>query len=337
MARYLHGLGFLLAWVLAFHAHAATLMLDTLPDQHALDTFYLPVRVTVGPEECINAVSVDIEYPVTELRVVDVSVKDSILSLWAEPPEVSAKDGRVHFAGGLAGGYCGRIQGDPGKSDILAQLVLTGTLKPEATSTQRAADVRILDTSRVYMHDGRGTEAELSVGTSRIILSAGTSTPNDTWIADVRSDTIAPELFEVTLARSPAAADNRWFIAFTTTDKQSGLDHYEVLETDPDRFGLLSWLPRESHWIEAQSPYVLRDQKLTSKILVKAVDKNGNERVVEYTPPQSSLGRIIDWSLLAFAALALAGALAFVAVRIIALSRRAARARRTEGSDIPYE
>lgn len=305
-------------------AFAAELRLDALPDKAVLDTFYLPLRITVGDDECINAASVDIAYDRSALRVVDVSIQDSILALWAEPPTVDEAAGRVHFSGGIAGGYCGRIQGDPGESNILVQLVLTGVPKAEAAGTQRATDVQVLESSRVYLHDGSGTEAPLTTGTSRIVLRVATSSPTDAWLADVRADTVAPELFEVTLARSPAAADNRWFIAFFTTDKQSGIDHYEVLETDPNRFGLLTWLPRESHWIEAASPYVLRDQKLRSKILVKAMDKNGNERVVEYIPPRSPLAEIANVSLLVLAVLVVGLILVIIVVRIRRW-RRAAR------------
>ena len=42
-----------------------------------------------------------------------------------------------------------------------------------------------------------------------------------------------------------------------------------------------------TEWSEAQSPYILQDQKLQSWIFVKAIDKAGNERVAELAPQKS--------------------------------------------------
>jgi hypothetical protein len=52
----------------------------------------------------------------------------------------------------------------------------------------------------------------------------------------------------------------------------SGIDHFEVKEGKKD-------------FKKAESPYLLEDQELKSKILVKAVDKAGNEKIAEIIPP----------------------------------------------------
>lgn len=89
----------------------------------------------------------------------------------------------------------------------------------------------------------------------------------------------------------------RKYAIFSTTDKQSGIDHYEILEIKPtEEIGVApqpTWIEKllrkkklAPNWIVAQMPYPLMDQDLMSIIKVKAIDKAGNERLVEYIPPQ---------------------------------------------------
>ena len=80
------------------------------------------------------------------------------------------------------------------------------------------------------------------------------------------------------IARDPTIFDGKWFLVFATQDKGLGIDHYEIKETRYRFFGSFS------RWISAESPYALRDQELKSYILVKAVDKAGNERIVKINP-----------------------------------------------------
>ena len=59
---------------------------------------------------------------------------------------------------------------------------------------------------------------------------------------------------------------------FATQDKISGVDIYKVREG--------SW----GFYKQAESPYLLKYQKLDKKIYVKAIDKGGNERIVVLNP-----------------------------------------------------
>jgi hypothetical protein len=189
----------------------------------------------------------------------------------------------------MPGGYCGRVEGDPGLTNILARLVVSAVPSAENTSSTTQASIVVLPETQVILADGAGTIAPLTVQGIDLTLTQTTGASNNIWLTDVKSDMIAPELFDIILVTGPSVGNNKSYITFSTVDKQSGIDHYEVLETDPDRFGILTWVPREAHWVRGDSPYVLRDQKLHSKIMVKAIDKAGNERVVEYEPPMSAL------------------------------------------------
>ncbi len=90
-------------------------------------------------------------------------------------------------------------------------------------------------------------------------------------------DCEAPEEFMPEVDKSPSMFNGQYFLSFSTQDAVSGLDHYEVLEGKniQDNMG---------GWRLATSPYLLEDQTLESIIKVKAVDKAGNERIVEVLP-----------------------------------------------------
>ena len=104
-------------------------------------------------------------------------------------------------------------------------------------------------------------------------------------------DTMPPEDFEPKIAKDPTVFDGKYFLSFITQDKISGVDHYEIVEEL--KRGVLqpfiTKLRKKEHripkeWKIAESPYLLEDQSLQSKILVKAIDKAGNERIAEIIP-----------------------------------------------------
>jgi hypothetical protein len=134
------------------------------------------------------------------------------------------------------------------------------------------------------LNDGRGSPALLLTAGADIVIKKSDGTVKNEWLDEVHADTTAPEFFSVQTYRDPKIYEGKYFLAWSTTDKQTGVDHYEVLETDPGRFGFFRNIGTKSHWMIATSPYILSDQFLRSKIMVKAIDKMGNERIVEYTP-----------------------------------------------------
>jgi len=87
-------------------------------------------------------------------------------------------------------------------------------------------------------------------------------------------DTLPPEPFEITIGQNPSIFAGQYFLTFAAVDKTSGIDHFEILETRKDK----------GKWERGESPYLLKDQSLTSIIKVKAVDKAGNERIAEIVP-----------------------------------------------------
>ncbi len=223
------------------------------------DTFIQEVRIDV--EEPINTVEVYITFPPDTLEVIDVSLGNSLITIVAQSPVIDQNIGSVMFAGGIPGGYTGKVSGDPGISNSLAKIVFRALIKGEA-------EVTVESNSKVLLNDGLGTEDSLKIEQARITIlhkepgEAG----SDEWQEILQMDVIPPESFQPLIIQDALVFEGRHFLVFSTTDKQTGIDYYEVKQG-------------KDNWQKAESPYSLTDQKLEGVIKVRAVDKAGNERV----------------------------------------------------------
>ena len=56
------------------------------------------------------------------------------------------------------------------------------------------------------------------------------------------------------------------------------------MEEPLEDFYTFQWGRADAPWVEAESPYVLKDQSLNSTIRVKAIDKAGNETIAVLVP-----------------------------------------------------
>ncbi len=234
------------------------------------DTFIVETRIdTQG--ECINTVKVELSFTTNVLEIKDFSQGNSLLSLWAEEPEFSNETGLVSFSGGIPGGYCGELAGDPGASNLLGRMIFQVYQIPLINKPINAR-VEFSENSYVLLHDGLGTKAPLITrGAILNILSGIPEFPRQEWQELLKGDATIPESFLITLEQNPIVFEGKYFITFSTTDKQTGIAHYEVQEG-------------EKEWKRADSPYLLEDQGLNDTIKVKAIDKAGNEYIAEYIP-----------------------------------------------------
>lgn len=218
----------------------------------------------------INAVEGKIIFP-NDLEIVDILDGNSIINLWVERPRQD-KNGEVFFSGIVPGGYLG-------EKGYLFSLVLKA--KSTGQITIATSDERIL------LNDGEATGAP--VGRAPISLSVVRESTIESFLPPYDSD--PPEAFTPAVAQDPNLFDNRYFVVFLTQDKGSGIDRYEILET---RNPLARFRAGKSEgmrgWRIGESPYLLQNQKLTSYIFVKAVDRAGNERVSMLPPENPLLG-----------------------------------------------
>ena len=261
-------------------AFAATLSID--PDTLTVgpgDTFVATIRLETLPDECVNAVSVELRYPSDWMNASAVSKGESLLTLWPDEPSVDREHGRVFFSGGIPAGYCGRVQGDPGKTDVLAKIIFSipGNMIGGKVAT---GDVPITiafgSSTKVLLNDGFGTPAPLLLKNAEYVRTLTSRGMKNEWLDMVHADNTPPDLFAITVEHDAHAFEGKNFIVFSAVDKQSGVHHYEVTEDDPVNLGFVYGKTVKSSFIVATSPYVLTDQTLQSRIIVRAYDHAGN-------------------------------------------------------------
>ncbi len=257
----------LLVLLFPVSASAAALYLDPPSGTYGPgDTFILNIRMDTGGE-CINAADVMLSFPKGVLRAVDFGKGGSIFSLWAVEPVLDNKNGTVHFAGGIPGGYCGRISGDPRLTNNIGKLVFTVT-DPSAGK----AVIRFSKVSALYLNDGNGTALKPELQSAAMTLVSERQNLSNPWVSEVKGDSIPPEPFATMIESSGTVFGGNYFAVFSTVDKQSGIDHYEMLI--------------KGEWQTVTSPHEVDDEMLKSSVQIRAMDKAGNVRVGTYDPSQ---------------------------------------------------
>ena len=236
------------------------------------DVFIVDIKIdTKG--ECINTIEANLSFSQDILKADNFSQGQSIITIWVESPEISQESGLISFSGGIPGGYCGRIPGDPGPSDLLGKIIFRIPGMTVGDPKENSAEIKFLNTSQVLLNDGLGTKAKLTTQGAVFEIIEKIESPRDEWQEEIKKDTILPEPFQIEVRQEPSIFEGKYFIIFQTLDKQTGIDYYKVKEGEKD-------------WKQIEGPYLLEDQALQSIIRVKAVDKAGNERIAEYLPPE---------------------------------------------------
>lgn len=222
---------------------------------HKNDVFL--VKVGINTEgEYINALGVSLDFSKDILEIQDFSKGDSVLSLWVEEPSFSSEKGTISFSGGIPAGF-------QGWNGVLGAIIFKA-------KNEGAANLAFNENSHVLLNDGLGTKAKLNAKSiSFDVLAENIAGNRDQWQEALKKDNVSPEPFDVKIGKDPLIFEDRHFAIFYTTDKQTGVDYYEVKEG-------------KGSWKKTDSPFLLEDQTLKSAIQVKAVDKAGNERIAEY-------------------------------------------------------
>ncbi len=270
----------LLFLLFAHTASAATLSLDPISGEYGPgDMFVVTVRLDTPLEECVNAVNVELLYSTDWIKSTAFSKGESLLTLWAEEPVINESEGKITFSGGIPGGYCGRVQGDPGKTNILARLVFNvpgNMIGGRVATGPEPITIRFGSSTQVLLNDGFGTPAPLETqdaDLTRIMTSTGIK---NEWLDIVHSDDLPPDPFTVIVQNNPGTNNGKYFAVFGTVDKQSGVHHYEIREDDPGKLEFVRGEQKRAVFVTATSPYILTDQTLQSRIVVRAIDNAGN-------------------------------------------------------------
>ncbi len=207
--------------------------------------------------EQLNAVEGKI-YLSDNLLLSSINDGGSLVGLWVESPKFV--DGGIVFSGIIPGGYRGIL--GPHWSGYVPSNVLQLSLRAKKTGVVR---IRI-NNSKVLLHDGIGTEADLKVSNIKIAISPRIEGMQSR--TERARDNILPEIFTPEITKDSNIFAGKWFLVFVAKDKGSGVSYYEVKEG------------REG-FVKTKNPYLLKDQSLTKNITVKAVDRDGNARIVK--------------------------------------------------------
>lgn len=278
----------LLFCVLPNQGSAASLYIDPANSNlHRGDSVTLAVRLNVDDSsgECVNAVDAVIHYS-GKIEPVDTSIGNSILRVWVQEPVIDTEAKTISFAGGIPNGYCGRVIGDPRLTNVIAEIVFwSPSFSVSKGADDELSEVSFSDSTTLYLNDGLGTKAKTNVYSAEITIDETPRTEiTNEWGDRVKEDVIRPEEFSINLQKQEKEFNGQYYIVFSTTDKQTGISEYQIMEEPVTQFGSFEWGRADAPWVEARSPYVLKDQSLNSVIRVRAIDKAGNEYVAVYVP-----------------------------------------------------
>lgn len=217
-------------------------------------------------QENINAFEGKILFSKDLLDFKEIQDGNTIVNFWIEKPK--NQNGVISFSGITPGGF-------KGKEGLIFSVVFGA--KSEGIVVFNVKD------ARVFLNDGKGSQAFLTVRPFEMKVSSSVLAPTQPLLQI--EDTQPPESFKPEIAKNETVFEGKWFVVFSTQDKGWGIDHYEILEKE-QKNSIRSLFKKEK-WEVVQSPYLLKDQKLKSYIFVKAVDRAGNERVIKILPQNS--------------------------------------------------
>lgn len=225
----------------------------------------------------INAIEGDIIIPHT-MNMREVRTGESLITMWIEYPqryEDEDEQERIVFSGITPGGLSGQ-------SVHIFSLVLKAD--KEGIEDINSEDVRVL------LNDGLGSEDTTHIQTLRVVV-AGESQHR---VVDDLEDTDPPGFFDIQIGSDVSLFEGKQFAAFHSIDKGVGIDRYEMKECHTRTFSYFR------KWRSVESPVQLRDQSLSSFIWIRAIDKNGNERIVMKTPsnPLLKYADYIIWTII---------------------------------------
>lgn len=265
-------------FLIAPSVHAARIFFEPqLTSYKVGDDFSMSLFIDTEGQP-INAVELKVAVPKL-LKIVDVSKNNSVIQLWVSEPSFSG--GVVSFTGGIPGGLS-TSRGLMGKIYLEAVAIGDG-------------NIALLSDSSILLNDGQGTKLNLQTTggplfkviprpkESGAVFPEPKKTPTkEKEDLDIKNeDNKKPEKFEILIGEDPRVFNGQKFISFFSTDKDSGIDRYELKEGSED-------------YKVAQSPYLLTDQELKTVIRVRAYD--GAENYAENVYP--NLFKRIWWQLL---------------------------------------
>jgi len=229
----------------------------------------------------INAIEGEIIFPKDILTLQNIEDGQSAVGLWVTNPHevIGLLKNKIVFSGVIPNGYLGE-----------RGLITTLFFKANSVGSGSLT----FNNTKVLSNDGTGTIVPLTLQT----LTLSINTKKSPISAPLSNDITPPDLFNPTVAQGgPEFYNGKYFIIFNTHDSESGVDHYELLESKVGYSSEdLENLP-ETSWNRVSNPAVLSDQTLKSYIYVKVLDRSGNQRIAMIAPNSLNLSTEHDYSI----------------------------------------
>lgn len=220
--------------------------------------------------ENVNAIQGQITFPNNLFSFQGVNDGASPVTFWVEQPHEVAS-GVVEFSGIMPGGFTGQ-----------ASSVLSILLTPVSGGT----GIVSVDNAEVLRNDGQGSSVPVAVSSSWAFI-VGSAAGSSVTASEQPVRFTIPESFTPSIARDPNIYNGQYFLVFSTTDKGSGINYYEVTEVPAG-----TALSQNPSWTSAKSPYLLKDQTLSSDIYVRAINNAGSSITVKLPAEHHSAGQI---------------------------------------------
>ena len=234
--------------------HASTLEVLVNKQTAPVNGFLTATIVLDAENNPVNTIEGEFIYDTAYLIPEKINIGNSFISFWIDKPIIK-NNGTIHFSGIVPGGVV------VSKGEVFSISFKASRKGGASLSLQ---DINLL------LNDGQGTKDKARVINNTITITDSSGAANDQVSL---SDKKEPESFSIIRTRNSAIFDNKYFIVFSTQDKGSGLDHYEICEF------------LEKNCITSDSPYELKQQTFLYRIFVKAYDGEGNVHKEVITSP----------------------------------------------------
>ncbi len=226
------------------------------------------VSVYLDPADTsINAIGGELSIISGQASFSDIEDGASIVSAWIERPEI--KNNKIVFAGIIPGGFSGMYT-------PFSKERQPGLLMKFAVTAEDEGEVSIsLNNPQLFSGNGEAEVAKVEPEALLISFDKRTSSAK----VNSQSDTIAPTNLSIDIMKLGEGADG-WFAVFLADDFESGIDHFEMQESEINQTS-------EVNWTRVSSPARLQDQSRNSYVFIKAVDRQGNEAIAVAAPKEN--------------------------------------------------
>lgn len=224
---------------------AAKIFIDQ-PEKMTADNTYL-IKVALDTEgKEINVAEGILRFDKSS-EIISINTGGSIFDLWPRKPSLAS--GKISFTGGTTAGVYG--------PNLKLFSIAVKPTKPEIIKIS-------FEDAAVYLNDGKGTKIIAASSPLEIKVLPAQKKDNE-LVSLINEDKNPPAPFKIDLGRESSVYEGKYFISFYATDKESGVQRYEVKENN---------LPM----VRSGNVYILQNQELSGQVEVKAIDNAGNIR-----------------------------------------------------------